>query len=252
MQTKKIFILACTGGFLETYDNNGGRLERTVVTDPMKAKVFDSVEEMSVVRKLFKDCEGRQYEIVTQALGGFLSREEMDHFDLVNSIRIRQSLDDHTRQFITRSEVWKAIVDHVSKAKFCYIIERLPDYVQEHRGTGASISYKDSWIYVGELIKNKVNHISVSLSVSYYDKEDVDDGIENPREYMKEHTIVIPFELFEKFTKKGFDAWISRLKEKAGTDLPEKEHKQLRSLMLKYPEGARALIEHLKKEGKIE
>lgn len=254
MQTKKILILSCKGGFLGSYSNNGGRLERKVVADAMKAYVFGSPEEMQAVSKLFKDCQGRQFEVITTVLGNiYQTPEELANFDLAGSTRIRQNLDDEIRQYITRSEVWKAIVDHIAKAKVCYIIDRLNNYVQEHRGTGAAVNYRDSWIYTGDLREGKKpQFVGIKINVQYYDSEDAAFNSEDYRSHDNNYDISVPYELFGNFTKKGFDAWVAELKEKAVKDLPEKEMKQLSALMKRYPKGAKALIEALKKEGKIE
>ena len=182
-----------------------------------------------------------------------ITKEELANFDLIKAMQDRAELTENIRSYINRSELWRAFCHYVSTAKVCYLLNRSEHPIAVHRGSGASISFREAHLYAPKSyapVRVEADVFCVYLDITYYDKDDLDS--EYPRTHSIDYSVNFPTALMLKFTKKGFDAWVAESKAKAKDDLPDNEMKQLKTLMLKYPKGADALIAMLREKGQIE
>lgn len=131
------------------------------------------------------------------------------------------------------SSLWRAIQEHISKANDCVLIKR-ENKIRWEKMHGPCIylrrthSYADSWRDIKDKrIPAKV--FAMVFDVEYIPKSQIDHKW--PLEtYHKTYDINVPIKLELNFTKKGFNKWITELRDKRNSEEKEQDIAELKRL----------------------
>jgi hypothetical protein len=121
-----------------------------------------------------------------------MTLEEAKKFDVVKAMREKANIADNIRWLFYYCDLWKAIVAHIEKSD-CVIIERLSDPIQLCRGKGASIGFREAWLYAMDYSKKppkEADVFALDISVTYYDKDTIEHDY--PDSILKNYTINVP------------------------------------------------------------
>lgn len=173
-------------------------------------------------------------------------------FSFTKAIKDRDAIKDDLYTYFRRfSKTYKAIVEYITKAKEeCVLIEKTGPILMA-RGTGPCISYRSCHMYSDDYSSKKVNGLAVpipspvfclSISVRMVDSDDVECGMEDPREFERNFDIQVPLDLEQNFTQKKFDAWIKEKKRIVNEKQAGIDRKELARLVKKYPNHAASLL----------
>jgi hypothetical protein len=180
----------------------------------------------------------------------YMTPEQLKLFDFEKACNDSRELREQIRAYVVQSDLWKAICKHIEHAKFCYLIERdQVNPVAQHKAHSA-VQYDHCHLYVGGSKGPK--HFALQIKVDYFDRDELEMQVERPGSITRKYHISPPMALLKKFDQKGFDAWVAECRERDAKDVPERELKAMETLIKKYPKGAGALVEELRRREIIE
>jgi hypothetical protein len=194
--------------------------------------------------------------------------------NIVEHIFAQQELKSQTRNYFHFSKLWRAIQDHISDNGLgnpynfpsdkhrhdinkVILIDPPFDWLEDdddclnvmcHRGSGYAVSFKDVAIYgspTGPI--NEAKNLDLKIEVEWETRNE---------SFTRCYTIRMPLALCkvsEDFIQEAFDNWIEALRKEKEKTRREKDAKEFRALVKKYPvlsaaECQRALDKILKDE----
>jgi len=170
------------------------------------------------------NARGRAFRKEKQDL--LLNSNPIDHMYQLSNDRCK--LQDY---FYWVSPTWKAIDNHIARAKDCVLINTKGLIIISHRGTGPSISFRDWYTY-----NRDGGAYGISFEVEYFESEHELNSYD-PRTFRKTYYLSIPFDLELNFTKKKFNTWLAEMKIKRDKETRKADLKELDRLKKLYPQG---------------
>jgi len=125
--------------------------------------------------------------------------DPISHMQKISSMK-----DDLNTYYYWGSDLWRAIKDYIASAKDCVLMD-LEGTIISHRGTGPSITMREASGYAGR------ESFSMTVAIEYFCDGEV--GSYDPATHVESYVVYPPCELERNFTKKGFSAWIAKVKE---------------------------------------
>jgi len=154
---------------------------------------------------------------------------------------LKASNEEKVGRFFYRSDIWRAIRDHIESDECCIIIKENP--IICHRGTGQAISIGRCHTYGMQYsgLASGFNKafpapvFSMEITITYWN-DDYD------REYEKTYNIQVPVELLTDFTVDKFNEWIKIKSVEVLNKTRENLVNQIRQLFVNLPESLTTLV----------
>lgn len=121
---------------------------------------------------------------------------------------LKASNEEKVRRFFYRSDIWKAINEHIESDECCIIIKENP--IVCHRGTGQAIGIRGYHTYGTQYEQEPVTWkarsfpapvFNMDVEITYWHEE-------HEKEYDKTYHIQIPIELLTDFSTDKFNEWV--------------------------------------------
>ena len=116
--------------------------------------------------------------------------------------------EEKVRRFFYRSDIWKAIIDHIESDDCCIIIKE--NQIVCHRGTGQAIGIRGCHTYGTQYEQEPITWKARSFPAPVFnmDVEITYWNDDHHKEYEKEYHIQVPIELLTNFSIDKFNEWV--------------------------------------------